>query len=480
MKCILLGTFKRLKVPIRPVTALVFLALAPHPLRTAEAPPRLPQTPGISIAVYDENPSHIWNRLYSALRVREDSQGNRYGEDSLDPMLWQQSEHLLSQPSNGLALRLLDEFLRTRAETLIRDPLKRALLQHDLWAVFDWSVQQSSWTGRPGYDTEKRELQTRLAEVLRRLALTKEQIKSLPDNYAQAVASGAFAPEYDPAQPQQPFLPQDLFDPHGPWVCITPSPDLIGDGGVAKLHVLNLSGRSVFLVFVRLPQGRQATLDYFQTLWNFPQPWVAGSSLVDSDQSRANPDLPSFPAGTQVALARQMMLFDSQGNVVLSAITESVQIRVYREVPTAPPNFSVDRAGMARNSGQDFFEIRINRPLLFSGKQGGLRATGRDEREFPTFQTMGKDPSDSASRRAEPINTQPPIMQMCLHCHFGGGITSFNSVDSLLKPTRRQQEPQDVNYGPRYWSENNALWWKEHRYDWGLLNGYWNASVTAR
>jgi hypothetical protein len=25
--------------------------------------------------MYDENPAHIWNRLYSALRVREDSQG---------------------------------------------------------------------------------------------------------------------------------------------------------------------------------------------------------------------------------------------------------------------------------------------------------------------------------------------------------------------------------------------------------------------
>jgi len=466
---------------MRTATALVLLVFVLSPLWAAEASSRSPQFPGVSIAVYDENPSHIWNRLYAALRVREDPQANKYGEDSLDPMLWHETEHLLSQPSAGLALRTMDEFLRTHAEKLIQSPLKRAMLQHDLWAVFDWSVQQSSWRGRrSGYGTEKRELQTRLAEVLGRLALTKEQIKSLPDNYAQAVASGAFSAQYDLAHPEQPFLPQDLFDPRGPWMCITPSPELMGVGGVAKLHVLNLSGRSVFLVFVRLPQGRQATFDYLQTLWNFPQPWVAGPEPVASDQSLPNPDLPPFPAGTQVALVRQMMLFDKQGGLVLSPITESVQIRVYREIKTAGMHdFSAGRDGLARNSGQDFFEIRISRPLLFSGKQGGLRATGRDEREFPTFQAMGNDPIDSVSGRVERIHSQPPIMQRCHDCHFGGGITSFNSLDSLLKPARRQQKPKDVNYGPRYWSESNALWWKENRYDWGLLNGYWNARTMG-
>jgi hypothetical protein len=459
---------------MRSATALLLLVFVPCSRWTAEASSRSPQFAGVSIAVYDENPSHIWNRLYAALRVREDSQGNKYGEDSLDPMFWRETEHLLSQPSAGLALRTMNEFLRIRAETMIQSPLKRAMLQHDLWAVFDWSVQQSSWRGRSRYGTEKRELQTRLAEVLRRLALTKEQIKSLPDNYAQAVASGVFSTQYDPIHPEQPFLPQDLFDPRGPWVCITPSPELMGNGGVAKLHVSNLSGRSVFLIFVRLPGGRQATFDYFQTLWNFPQPWVAGPEPVASNQSLPNPDLPSFPAGTQVALVRQMMLFDKQNNLVLSNITESVQIRVYREITTAGKHdFSGGRDGVARNDGQNFFELRISRPLLFSGKQGGLRATGRDEKEFATFQTMGNDPIDSG--RVERISSQPPIMQRCHDCHSGGGITSLDSLDGLLKPARRQQEPQDVNYGPRYWSKSSALRWKENRYDWGLLNGYWNA-----
>ncbi len=427
------------------------------------------QTVANSLPIYDKNPAQIWNRLYIALRVRADQQGNIYGADSLDPMLWQKSEQLLSQPSHEVALRVMDEFLRTHAETEIQDPLKKALLQHDVWAVFDWSVARST-IKPPRYAKEIRELQTRLAEVLRRVALTPAQIKSLPDNYAQAVASGAFAAQYDPAQPQKPFLPPDLFDPSGPWVCVTPSPDSPGNGGVAKIHLASLSGRSLFLVFVRLPQGRQATLDYFQTLWNFPHPWVA--SKVVSTQSGPNPDLPVFPVGTQLALVRQMILFDNQGNLVVSPVVESLQMRVYREITTTPRNFSfATPSATLRRSGQDFFEFTLSRSLLFSGTHGGLKATGAGDSEPSTFMTHAEDEIDSDSDRPRQFE---PTMQRCLHCHSGGGLNSFNSLDSLLMPMRSQLEHQDVHYGPRYWSEENAIWWKQHRYDWGLLNGYWN------
>jgi hypothetical protein len=114
--------------------------------------------------------------------------------------------------------------------------------------------------------------------------------------------------------------------------------------------------------------------------------------------------------------------------------------------------------------------------LLFSGKHGGLRVTTRDEIEPPTFQTKGFDLIDAVSQRSEENNTRfAPTMQTCLWCHSGGGIRSFNSLASLLKPTRLQQELPDVNYGPRYWNKGTAVAWKEHRYDWGLLNGYWKA-----
>jgi hypothetical protein len=222
-------------------------------------------------------------------------------------------------------------------------------------------------------------------------------------------------------------------------------------------------------------------MNYFQTLWNFPEPWVAGPSSA-ADQTRENPDLPSFPAGTQVALVRRMTLFDNQGQLAASTLTESVQVRVYRAITAAEErNFgNGNLADITRNSGQLFFEFKLSRPLLFSGKNGGLRAVANDEKEFSTFQTQGDDPFESTSGRPHPASPPLPELQTCIWCHSGGGVRSLNSRNSLLKPNRLQQEPRNPDYGPIYWSDGVAVGWKQNHYDWGLLNGYWKAAPAPR
>jgi hypothetical protein len=155
---------------------VMFLLVVPTTLREMAVPAAASGSSEKAGALYDPNPAHIWNRLYDALLIREGPTGAKYGADSLDPLLWPQTKHLLAQPSHERALRVLDEFLQIHAENLIQDPVKRATLRHDLWAVFDWSVYRSSEEeGGTSYDKERRELQIRLAEVLRRLALTPER-----------------------------------------------------------------------------------------------------------------------------------------------------------------------------------------------------------------------------------------------------------------------------------------------------------------
>jgi hypothetical protein len=91
-------------------------------------------------AIYDPNPTHLWNRLHSVLFIREDLPGTALVPDALDPPLWDSTQYLLSKPSHENVLRVLDKFLQTHGERLIRDPVKRAILQRDSWAVFDWTV----------------------------------------------------------------------------------------------------------------------------------------------------------------------------------------------------------------------------------------------------------------------------------------------------------------------------------------------------
>jgi len=439
------------------VAGMLFVVLTAGLSGTGDFRP-LPDSPAGAVSIYDSDPSHIWNRLHATFYVRKDLPGTELLPDALDPPLWRHTTYLLAQPSHEKVLRVLDEFLQTHAENLIHDPLKRALLQRDLWAVFDWSVEMSpGYEG--GYEKEKRELQVRLADVLRRLALTPEQIASLPDNYAQAVASGKFAKEYDPDHRERAFLPPDLFEPQGPWV------ELEGRGKllpVAEQHEAFFSGRSSFLVFLRLPEGRKATFDYLQTLWNSAASTLPSSRFSAVDEA-PNLDLPQLPAGTQVVLLRQMTLFDNRGKLVAAPLTESIQTRVYRSVsPSNVPAVGIDQ--MIAKSGQDFYAIRLSRASLFANQAGGLKAALPDERDFALF--GGSGPDEGSPNHYTPLSAYPPVVKACVTCHREVGIQSLSIRGRLLKPNSLQQDLPAEAFGPRWWQDARVLSWKEGQEDW--------------
>jgi len=383
-------------------------------------------------ALYHSDPQHLWNRLHDALFVRIGPDGREYGRDRLDPLLWTETEFLLENRSRDRAIALLQEFLNENGQKLIAEPLRRAVLQRDLWLIFNWLTPRL---------TRDRADETRLAgllaSVISRLALTPEQIRGLPDNYAAAVASGEFATKFDPLRPDEPYLPPDLFASDGPWVCVGRP-----DGPVAPQHLRenggnNPSTNSVFLVFLRLPGGRDATLDLLKQLRAFDQPLVVKSDAAGNRANKflPNKNLPLIPAGTEMALVRRAFVIDSSNTPVPSPLTESVQLRVYREVPEITGE-TLDASlvsGTAANRNarawQSFFEFRLNRQLLFAGRAGGLRAVGGDERDFKTgFRAHGWDPFERGQDdRRFSEGDQPPVRQNCFACHSLPGLTSFNS-----------------------------------------------------
>lgn len=331
-----------------------FLAMqASSPADEKESPTRS--------SLYDPDPEQLWNRLHTTLFVRVSLDGRVYGQDRLEPLLWKRSEYMLQRRPQVLAL--LKEFLDNHGEKLIDDPLKRAVLQRDLWMVFNWLEF---------YDSAERaaigELRGPLAAVIGRLALSPKEIEGLPDNYEAAAASREFAPSFDPKQ-SQPYLPSALFATDGPWVCVGRT-----DGRTAPAHLAewNMFTNSVFYVLVRLPTGRTAVADYLE-------------------------QRPAFPEGTELALVRRAMLIDTSHRIVPSNLTESVQVRVIRE--------------------RKFLDFRLSRAPLFADKAGGLLATGDDDRDFKTgFSAKPYDQFDAA-----------PLKQlMCVGCH-NGGFPQFRS-----------------------------------------------------
>ena len=315
------------------------------------------------VTLYDPDPNHLWNRVHEALHVRltstnqpDKEQPLLPGDQSvhayeLDACLWpSRSTYLVFGEPRKTAMAVLDEFLAKEGEKLVREPIKRAFLQHDLWAIFDWT---RSWHN----DVPGRNLRTRLAKAIQRLALSPEEIKSLPDNL-RAVAAAKSLPGY-------PWFPSDLWDPRGPWVLIGDHNGALLRGTITPVHDTVFGGRSAFLVFIREGDSRDKTIKFLK-------------ELNENDKPAVNVD---------VALARRMLLIDNGGRIRLSPITESVQLR---------PGFA---------------EFRLNRKDFLEGKTDrSIHRIGDDDR----------DPRPDLLRLGQNLGEGPElILRSCSSCHAG-------------------------------------------------------------
>ena len=412
------------------------------------------------LAVYPGGDEALLNRLNAALFVRTDKHGQSVGEDEIDPLLWFNTQHLTTGPSNDQAIALLDELTTKPLDAIT--PLQRAVLQHDLWTAFDWASQHAvvneDDADHPAEAAGRRKLRARLATAIHRIALPAADIAKLPDNYRAAVATKQFARQFDPAKPDAPFLPPDLLDPAGPWVCVNP---LRTRGVAAPDHASAFGARSAFLVFINLPGGRRDTEAYLNKLSSTPNPTTRRSR---DDWLTLTRDIPQFPAGTQVALLRQMFLIDATGRIVATPVTISLQLRVYRTIGNAGDMV----AGRMR-----FLEFQLSRRDLFANGHG-LSPVGADHKTYSFFGLLGQDdPFESTDLTARrPVTTGTKTLQTCAGCHVASGIYSVNSFSK-----QNSEAKPDPHLLPTTPSEetSRAVWLKSQQRDFGLLQGLMEA-----
>jgi hypothetical protein len=392
----------------------------PNPTAT-NVTSQAPETPW---AIYDPDPDHLWNRLFRQFFRRFTEDGKEYGADELDPLLWFDTSYLLNGDSHQEALQVLDEFLIANAEHLIDDPRKRAMFQRDLWAVFDWL----SFQPEP-FPAQRQALQLRLVEIIRRVALSREEILSLPDNHKSAIESNQFPTDFQKAEPDAAFLPPDLFLQDSAWV-----PMGREGGPVAMAHTEGFPflGRSVFLVLVRAPGGRNATLDFIKALNTDP-----GGVLTN---------------GMDVALVRRMLLIDEQGELVLSPLVETIQIRHF-------------------NPEQIFYEFELERRLLFNGNGSSLRP---NIELFLLFSSHGDVFEGSHGPQLEA--TVPDI---CDGCHFENPpLPNLRNTQSILSYSRFNfplpDDQQPAFLGTTWKKEAQLVTeWKTGHSTWHRLQALW-------
>ena len=436
-------------------------------------------------SIYDSDTNHLWNRLNETLFERTAQDGKKYGLDELDILYWARTTNLLAGVSHQQALSVLDEFINSHGEKSIRDPLKRALLQRDLWELFDWST---GYTSSPNEKLARRELQSRLAIAIRRLALTTNEIAALPDNYARTTKISA------------PDLPAGLNQTNGDWLSVSDQNDLL----TTPTHVAFFRGHSTFQVLVRFPEGRQAAIAYLDQLRRFEHIWIYQTNpmfpftitygfdgtnsvpIATNNEPREiltlNPGLPQFPTNTEWALVRRMCVIDADGNIQPSPMMESVQMRHYYGFGDPTIEMETNMNGFVVPVSIPpihFYEFQMNRR-----QNCELRELGLHEKDFNFvhFMGMGFDQFEYTSRNAsneveilDSAKLRSVTLNTCTQCHSGPGLYSVNSYTRAL--SFFSESPQrPANLTPLDFNREieNTIFWKQRQFDWGLLQGLWS------
>ncbi|HKI70270.1 MAG TPA: hypothetical protein VKA67_11815, partial [Verrucomicrobiae bacterium] len=394
-----------------------------------------------------------------ALFIRTGPDGKEYGADELDILYWFRTKHFLEGTSHKKALAILDEFIDKHGEKLIHDPLKRALLQRDLWALFDWAAVPFAYY-QAKFPETRHDLESRLAVVIQRLELTTNEIASLPDNYALA------------EKKHLPDLPQGLFDTNSDWISV----GVQNAEMTVPTHVRGFGGRSVFTVWFHDADGRQAGLDYLKRLRSFAPMFIFTTNRDSAIEPSLNPHLPEFPAHSQWALVRQMCVIGLNGRIQPTRVLETIQMRNYWKIGKSTTHVFTNEDGTLWVAGvppQRFYEFRMSR-----GAQASLVSVPQNGREFTSnnqFFSKGIDPFEYhfSGQTTDPAKSRSIVLKTCAQCHNGPGIYSVNSFTRFLSlPGLTFQTTQMVEANPKN-EEEAALNWKQRQFNWGLLQGLW-------
>jgi hypothetical protein len=274
-------------------------------------------------AVYHPDPQDAWNRIFYCLftrtiktRLSEDfSEGAPFtsaqlmglpgvrvsanlferiegGDGAQDPLYpsflsYAGVAQALAEPRYSMLKRALADAL---GESRIRPALNRALMQNDIWAAFDILYQRSRFRGAEAelLAGHRSELLPLLARFIRKLALTSQEIKELPSNYAAASRTKR--------------LP-DLFGTRSEWMEVRWLPNRLHDDSVHFRRAAR-----VFLKPASHPANRQTFLN----------------ALRDETLDKAG-------RLDAVALVIECLLIDRSGAVVPSPITFEVQQRSFNK-----------------------------------------------------------------------------------------------------------------------------------------------------
>ena len=442
-------------IPIS-MTARVTIAAETEGANQAVSKPEATQKPVVDIARSEQrgrpavadaaNATDPYDTLYDAMMTRW-KDGKAYARDETSPAIFSWSEFPFDDRTFDKFGAALNAFATLPQEDIDEyNDVKRALLQRHLWKVFDTTFNWDWgpdwwWSGRKSFPKthldRRAAVQPTIASLIRRLALTKEQILAIPNPIAATAKSGGFAKAHDPTDRFKPFLPTDLYAKDSSLICLGEDKEPIPAGE----HTSKLSSRSVFPQFIRLPGGRAETLEYIDRIKKRPH---------------------QFPVGTQFALLEQPFLISKEGELVLSPMVASVQLRAYLNVSR---RFSASED--TPQVTQCVAEFAMQPRELMKGN-ALMRATGPNDFRYDAGapDSVGFNPRDPFAT-GENAGRMPKTSRLnqCMSCHGGSGgrgvrTRSFVATNSFTESSAEEisKATSVQKRGYEDWKTLRALW----------------------
>jgi hypothetical protein len=272
---------------------------------------------------------------------------------------------------------------------------RRLIFLRDLWPVFDGLHQALVQVPLDKEATAKAvsrrdELLRRVASLMKRLELTEDEVRALP-NALQLVGDKKLYPNsFDPSAPSELFFPAELLDKDGPWVTYARDKEASA-GGTA--HMSFVKYRSLFTLHLRTPDGRDGGAKFLRD-WTQSE----GKMLI--------------PQKTTLALLRRALVPTRSGKLLVSPFVESLQLIVVTPSQNQHLKFTLDRP--------EFLAGRLGlKPL---GKDDPVDTSSFESIILPNRMALApsktEPPSESLiALRYKTLREIPSSLETCVRCH---------------------------------------------------------------
>ena len=318
--------------------------------------------------LFDSQRGHAWDQARDIFYVRRFSTGEVFEHPHAFAPPWKEFVPFVHDAAfHEQVLARLEAVEKLPPAQMEEQPAARRLIfLGDLWPVFDELQGALVEVPRDKEATAKAirrrdELLRRVAGLMKRLELTEDEVRALPNAFQLVGDKKLYPKAFDPSSPSEPFFPVELLDKDGPWVTYSPDKEPSA-GGTAHMSVVKQ--RSLFTLHLRTPDGRDGGEKFLRD-WTESE----GKMLI--------------PQKTTLALLRRALVPTRSGKLLVSPFVESLQLIVVTP------------------SQDQHFKFTLDRSEFVAGKLG-LKPLGKDDPvDTSSFELI-------TSPRRAPSKTEPP------------------------------------------------------------------------